>query len=403
MFCNKTAFNKIGMLLGICLCTGSLCACGDDTDVIKVADLQQEIEVLPQENVIEEKVEDDKGEKIQGSYADKEQPSQEISEEIYQPNEVSITISAVGDVTLGNYPEQSYGYSLHETYDQTQDPAYFFENVYDIFSSDDMTLVNLEGVLTNAEEKREGQTYCLKGRPEYVNILTQGSVEAVGMANNHRLDYMQQGSDDTVAVLEEAGIVYAYGKNIGIYEVKGIRIGYVSVNELEGGAVVEPQIEDGIARLKEEQADLILVCCHWGIEREYYPEDYQQILGRKCIDWGADLVIGHHPHVLQGIEEYQGKFIIYSLGNFCFGANRNPEDKDTMIFQQTFTFKDGIKQEDKNIQVIPCSISSVSSRNDFKPTPALGEEAKRIIDKLNEYSRDFGVQFNEFGQQINEY
>ena len=398
MLFGKAVFHKILLMMGICFITGSLCACRNDTNVVKVADLQQEIVIQSQEE--HKKPEN---EVIQENKDDSTLDGVQVTEEATGVDEITITISAVGDVTLGNYPEQSYGYSLHETYDQTQNPAYFFENVYDIFSSDDMTLVNLEGVLTNAEEKREGQTYCLKGRPEYIDILTQGSIEAVSMANNHRLDYLKQGSDDTVAVLEEAGITYAYDKNIGIYEVKGIRIGYVSVNELEWGAGVETLVEEGIGRLKEEQVDLILVCCHWGIEREYYPEDYQQVLGRKCIDWGADLVIGHHPHVLQGVEEYKGKFIIYSLGNFCFGANRNPEDKDTMIFQQTFTFIDGQKQEDKNIRVIPCSISSVSSRNDFKPTPAAGEEAKRIINKLNEYSREFGVQFDEFGQQINEY
>ena len=165
---------------------------------------------------------------------------------------------------------------------------------------------------------------------------------------------------------------------------------------------MEKILQEGIEKLKEEGTDIILACCHWGIEREYYPEDYQKKLGRKCIDWGADLVIGHHPHVLQGIEEYQGKYIVYSLGNFCFGANRNPADKDCMIFQQTFTFVEGEKQEDAPIRVIPCSVSSVSDRNDFKPTPAQGEEALRIIDKINNCSLDFGVQFDEEGYRISD-
>ena len=159
-------------------------------------------------------------------------------------------------------------------------------------------------------------------------------------------------------------------------------------------------MKKGIDKLAEEGVDLILACCHWGTEREYYPEEYQQTLGRLCIDWGADLVIGHHPHVLQGIEEYQGKYIVYSLGNFCFGANRNPTDKDTMIFTQTFTFVDGEKTEDTTIRIIPCSVSSVSSRKDFKPTVATGEEAKRIIGRINEFSREFGVAFDEEGLRV---
>ncbi len=314
------------------------------------------------------------------------------------PQEIHITISAAGDVTLGNYYDQGYWGTFRETYDKVQDPAYFFENVYDIFSADDMTIVNLEGPLTLAEERRENQTYCISGDPEYVKVLTAGSVEAVGMGNNHRLDYLEQGSADTVKALEEAGIPYAYDKYTGIYETaQGISVGFISVNEVEYGAVVEKYLKEGIAELQEKGCQLILACCHWGVEREYYPEDYQKTLGRKCIDWGADLVIGHHPHVIQGIEEYQGKYIIYSLGNFCFGANRNPEDKDCLIVQQTFTFIEGEKQEDARLKVIPCSVSSVTSRNDYKPTPAEGEEARRILERLNEYSRDLGLQFDQEG------
>ncbi len=311
---------------------------------------------------------------------------------------LSVTISAAGDVTMGNYYEQGYWGTFRETYDKQQDPQYFFENVYDIFSSDSMTIVNLEGPLTLSQERREGQTYSISGDPEYTEILTAGSVEAVSMGNNHRLDYLEAGSDDTVEALKEAGIVYAYDGNYGTYVTpEGIAVGFVSVNEVGQGAGVEKYIKNGIETLRGEGCGLVLVCCHWGIEREYYPEEYQKTLGHKCIDWGADVVIGHHPHVIQGIEEYQGRYIIYSLGNFCFGANRNPEDKDCLIVQQTFTFVDGEKQEGSLLKVIPCSVSSVANRNDYKPTPAQGDEAARIIEKLNEYSRDFGLQFDSDG------
>ena len=311
--------------------------------------------------------------------------------------EVHITISAAGDVTLGNYFGQDYAWSFREMWEKQQNPAYFLENVYDIFSSDDMTIVNLEGPLTNAEARKEEQTYCISGDPEYADILTEGSVEAVSMANNHRLDYYEQGTSDTVEAVSSRGISYAYDKNLGLYETKGIRIGFVSVNEVGQGAGVETILKEGIARLREQGADLVLANCHWGIERENYPEEYQLSLGRKCIDWGADLVLGHHPHVLQGIEEYQGKYIVYSLGNFCFGANRNPKDKDCIIFQQTFTFREGALQDATEARIIPCSVSSVSSRNDYRPTPAEGEDAQRIIERMNEYSADFGVHIDENG------
>lgn len=186
---------------------------------------------------------------------------------------------------------------------------------------------------------------------------------------------------------------------MGIYETeKGIRIGFVSVNEVAWGLGSEQLLAEGIGKLQEEGVDLILACCHWGIEKDNYPTENQQYLGRKCIDLGADLVIGHHPHVLQGVEEYNGKFIVYSLANFCFGANRNPVDKDTMIFQQTFTFVDGVKQEDRQVQIIPCSVSSVKDRNNFQPTPAQGEEAARIIGRINTYSQGFGLSFAQDGR-----
>lgn len=311
---------------------------------------------------------------------------------------VTITISAAGDVTLGNHQNQDYGYSFRQKYDE-EGEEYFFKNVRDIFENDDMTIVNFEGVLTYAEESRES-TYIMKGDPSYVNILTEGSVEAVGFANNHRLDYRKQGSDDTVACFEDAGIVYAYDSFTGLYETKGIKIGLVAVDEVEQGSQVEAYIQDGITSLREQGADLVIIYCHWGNESENTPEDYQKVLGHKCVDWGADLVLGSHPHVLQGIEVYQGKFIVYSLANFCFGGNRSPKDKDTMIFQQQFTFVDGEKQEDTAGRVIPCSVSSVSALNDFCPTPAEGEEYTRILSRIQEYSLPFGTTFDAEGNYV---
>lgn len=321
--------------------------------------------------------------------------------EIVEDEIITLTISAAGDVTLGNTHQQGYDGTFVKEYDDQQNPGYFFANVKPIFETDDMTIVNFEGVLTLSDERVE-KAYNMKGDPEYVYILTEGSVEAVSFGNNHRMDYGQQGSDDTVAAFEEAGIAYAYDNIVGTYEVKGITVGFVSVNEHYDGTAVEAFLEGGIKQLQEEDVDLIIACCHWGVETHHYINDYQAKLGRMCIDWGADLVLGHHPHVLQGIEEYNGRYIVYSLGNFCFGGNRNPKDKDTMIFQQTFTFVNGELQRDDNIKVIPCSISSVTNRNNFQPKPAEGDENVRIMDKINKYSEGFGLQFDYEGHLVTE-
>ncbi|MDE6641918.1 MAG: CapA family protein [Acetatifactor sp.] len=315
-----------------------------------------------------------------------------------EPEVISITVSAAGDVSLGVLQIHEYAGTFREMYD-LQGPDYFFQNVLPIFEEDDMTIVNFEGVLTESTDMVEKQ-YNIKGDPVYIEILPLGSIEAVSFGNNHRMDYGQQGSNDTVALFKENNISYAYNKNLGIYETQGIRIGFVSVNEVNNGETVEIWLENGIKQLQEENVDLIFACCHWGIEREDYPTDYQQELGRKCIDWGADLVLGCHPHILQGIEVYNGKFILYSMGNFCFGGNRNPADKETMIFQQTFTFIDGVKQEDRQAKVIPCYISSVMSRNDYCPTPAEGSDYVSILERINTLSEPFNTKFAEDGSYI---
>jgi len=315
-----------------------------------------------------------------------------------EPEVIELTISAAGDVSLGILQIHGYAGTFREMYDQ-QGPAYFLQNVKSVFEEDDMTIVNFEGVLTESTDLVEKQ-YNIKGDPAYIEVLPLGSVEAVSFGNNHRMDYGRQGSDDTVALFEENGISYAYDDNIGIYETKGLRIGFVSVNEVYDGEAVEFWLEEGIRKLQEDEVNLIITCCHWGIERDDYPEEYQKKLGKKCIDWGADLVLGCHPHVLQDIEVYNGKFIVYSMGNFCFGGNRNPKDKETMIFRQTFTFIDGVKQEDRQARIIPCLISSVMSRNDYCPTPAEGDDFASILERINTLSEPFNTKFDKDGSYV---
>ena len=160
-------------------------------------------------------------------------------------------------------------------------------------------------------------------------------------------------------------------------------------------------MENGIKTLKET-TDLILACCHWGEETHHYPEEYQKELGRKCIDWGADLVVGCHPHVLQGIDYYNGKYIIYSLGNFSFGGHKNPKDKNAMIVQVTADFNaEGLKKE-LQLNVIPCRISSRDDRNDYCPTIPEGERWDEIIDLVNQYSAKFPVSVMADGKVIHE-
>ena len=301
-----------------------------------------------------------------------------------------VTISLAGDCSLGKLSVHGYEGTFAEMYDKNG-AGYFFKNVKSIFEADDMTLVNFEGVLTESDQIVEKQ-YNIKGRPEYKQILTEGDIEAVSFGNNHRIDYGEQGIADTIAAFKEVNVTYAYDDNLGIYEAKnGVRIGFVSVNEVYDEKQVEVYLEQGIAKLKEMKVDLVLACCHWGEEGHHYPEKYQTELGHKCIDWGADLVVGCHPHVLQGIDYYNGKYIIYSLGNFCFGGNRNPKNKDSMIIRVDLKMKNGVRAGEAQLRVIPCTISSVTERNDYCPTIADGNKKTEIIKKLNQYSKKYGV------------
>lgn len=299
---------------------------------------------------------------------------------------VSLTLSVVGDCTLGTDETFDYDTSLNAYY-ENYGADYFLQNVKDIFSADDLTIANFEGTLTDSDE-REDKTFAFKAPASYASILTGGSVEAVNTANNHSHDYGDQSFDDTLAALDDAGIVHFGYDETAIMDVKGIKVGLVGIYELYDHLEREQQLKDNIAKVKADGAQLIVVIFHWGNETETVPDSNQTTLGRIAIDEGADLVCGHHPHVLQGIETYKGRNIVYSLGNFCFGGNSSPSDMDTMIYQQTFTIDaDGVKK-DNVTNIIPCSISSAAydGYNNYQPTPAEGDEATRILGKINERS-----------------
>ena len=299
---------------------------------------------------------------------------------------VSLTLSVVGDCTLGTDETFDYDTSLNAYY-ENYGADYFLQNVKDIFSTDDLTIANFEGTLTDSDE-REDKTFAFKAPASYASILTGGSVEAVNTANNHSHDYGEQSFDDTLAALDDAGIVHFGYEETAVMDVKGIKVGLVGIYELYDHLEREQQLKDNIAKVKADGAQLIVVIFHWGNETETVPDSNQTTLGRIAIDEGADLVCGHHPHVLQGIETYKGRNIVYSLGNFCFGGYSSPSDMDTMIYQQTFTIDaDGVKK-DNVTNIIPCSISSAAydGYNNYQPTPAEGDEATRILGKINERS-----------------
>lgn len=301
---------------------------------------------------------------------------------------VTLTISVVGDCTLGTDEAFDYSTSLN-AYFENYGKEYFLQNVKSIFEADDLTIANNEGTFTDSSS-REDKTFAFKAPASFAGIYSSSSVEAVNTANNHSHDYGEQSFQDTMDALDAQGIVHFGYDETAVMDIKGIKVGLVGIYELYDHLEREQQLKDNIAKVKEDGAELIIVIFHWGNEKENVPDSNQTTLGHLAIDLGADLVCGHHPHVLQGIEEYKGKNIVYSLGNFCFGGNSAPSDMDSMIFQQTFTISnDGVKT-DNVTNIIPCSISSAYGYNNYQPTPAEGDEKTRIMEKIQERSSWIG-------------
>ena len=381
---------KCGLAMGI-LFSMLLTACGNQT----IDSENQENNTQQTSEILEE------------NSLNMTQSTEVTTETESEPVITEITISAVGDVTLGVNQKARYSGSFDEYYD-LYGKEYFLKNVKSVFEQDDFTIVNCEGPLTNSDNIRTTKEWNHRGRPEYVEILTDASVEAATLGNNHIMDYQWDGVNDTIATLSNAGIEYAisgpWGDHYGLYETeKGIKIGFVSVNEYYDGAGVYTYLEEGLKVLREQGADLVFACTHWGGDQVHEIEQDQYDMGRWCIDQGYDLVLGCHPHVIQRIECYKGKYIVYSMGNFCYGGAKYPSDKDSMIFQQTFRFVDGILEVDAEaIRVFPCRLSTATEINDCCPVILDGEEAEQLMANLNQYSAEFGIAFDAQGYLINE-
>lgn len=296
-----------------------------------------------------------------------------------------ITISAAGDITLGRDANSSYTNSFDYEFNlHDGDFSYFMQNVKSIFENDDLTIANLEAPFTTAAIKAEKQ-FRFKANPEYTDILKLGSIEAVNLANNHMFDYLEQGYKDTLLNLLNSGIGSFGFERQYLKEVKGIKIGMLGYTGWDNSKQKKAEIKRAVDSLREKGAKLVIVSFHWGDESKYLPNAIQKDLGHYCIDIGADLVLGHHPHVIQGVEKYKGKNIVYSLGNFSFGGNKNPRDKDAYIYQHSFRFLND-KLDAEEGQVIPVSVSSVSAHNNYQPTPLEGTDADRVMEKIRKYS-----------------
>lgn len=281
---------------------------------------------------------------------------------------------------------------------------YPYKHVKDLFLQDDLTVLNLETPVTEGGTPEEEKTFAFKSSPKALPEMVRAGVEAVNLANNHILDQGVEGLLDTLEHLSEAGVLHVgAGKNskeafAPVYvERNGIRIALCGFSRViprkewaagKGPGVAATYDSTQAVKTIEEardQADLVLVVVHWGKERTVELEKHQTELAHAYIDAGADLVIGGHPHVLQGLESYKGKWIAYSTGNFIFTKSKDPNTWETAVFQASCS-----KAGD-------CELKLVPYRTEVgQPVPMNEAERTQLWSELEAISP--GVRIKESGE-----
>jgi len=292
--------------------------------------------------------------------------------------EFTIKLSFTGDMMLASFKD-SYSAGGFKEYAEKYPAEYFLEKVKHIFEADDFTTVNLENVFSDRKltevEKWTERAYWYKSSTKNVNILTCASVEGVSLANNHVNDYGTQGYTDTLKTVTDAGLACGIEDRIIYYEKNGYRIAVIC-----HGLWGEWQADDIIKyiRVAEENSDYQIVFYHGGKEKVHEPDAWRIKASRKLVDYGADLVLGNHPHVLQPREIYNGAEILYSLGNFCYGGNRRPENR-TMIYQMELTVNErSLELKKQESTIIPCYVYT-DTYNNYQPAVIMDEEEKQKV------------------------
>ncbi len=314
---------------------------------------------------------------------------------------ILITLTATGDFTVGGDSRKSSNIWDKELEKHDGDYHFALKNIRDVLLADDLTIVNFEGTLTEntyVPSAKKNNQFLFSAPPEYANMLSENGIEAVSLENNHTMDHGEDAYIETQTHLSNAGVVWSGGGELGVIEVKGIQIAMLSYLCIDRYDQLWETVPADIAAAKAAYP-LVIVSFHWGNELMYYPTDNQIKMGRLAVDSGADLVLGHHSHRIQPIEQYKGVYICYSLGNFCFAGNTKPSDMTSYLFQTRFRVREGeMGQEITNegFTIIPIRISSRTDRNDFIPTVLTKESTiDSILNTLKENGRkhcDYAVE-----------
>lgn len=310
----------------------------------------------------------------------------------------TITLTCVGDTLLGSNDLVSVEDYAFQRYIERYGYAYPFAQLQSLMANDDITLANLECVF-NDDAPRNTSRYAFRGPTDYAEILAQGSVEVVSLANNHTIDFGPEGFQSTLQALETAGVLYSgsvtYGEYTCVWEKDGIKIGFFGLFPTYYKDH-HAEVAASVQALKDAGCQVIVASVHAGMEYRATHGDLQIRYGRIARSLGANIVVGTHPHVPQGISVIDGVTQLYSLGNASFGGNTGVDEVvhslPSVVAQFELSFENG-EYTGHQLTLWPIHISGVTPENNYQPVLVGGEDAAKIMRLIQ---RDSDVRVNDF-------
>ena len=314
--------------------------------------------------------------------------------------ETRVRLTFVGDVTLGSEERLWEEKTSFVRFAQEEGYGYFLQNVRPLFEADDLTVVNLEGVLSDSSEgENTGKTYRFRGPTAFAEILSCSSVEMANLANNHTMDYGERGYEDTREALDAAGVAHFGYREAALWEKDGVKLAFLGMSYTDASRAEAAWMAREIARLKEEEGVCaVIFTYHGGQEYGEGRTKRQEEIAHLAVDAGADLVIMHHAHVVQGMSVFSGRSVLYSLGNFCFGGNRRVRAAESLIAVAELTFSDDGEYLGQQIDLYPANISGTQPASNYQPLLVEGKAAARVMRRvqadtrftLNPYDEELG-------------